>query len=287
MPTKKKRARSLGNEANDNELDLPPTTTVTSQTKRQQKKQRFKDKHQDEGLLGHSKKDMADYPRAFRTMLHQEAMLKKKKSEPVSTSSNKVAATTKSVDDTKIAMKMRSNETFNDYSRRLKTETRQRLNELDSENVAKSDRKKRWRAKMKEKEQRKKEKLEEEKSQIDFNDLHDKVSFGEVVQQPPTITAKPKLRGKAAALQLMKSLSDKSKSVSDTTTTTTTSVALVTESKKTRGDALVDETRTRHRQRLKTMTPATRRILASERDRVVSTYRAIKEAKLQAKLNTP
>jgi hypothetical protein len=55
---------------------------------------------------------------------------------------------------------------------------------------------------------------------------------------------------------------------------------------KTQADTIVDETRARHRQRLKAMDPATRRILSSERDRVVATYRAMKEMKLQAKLQS-
>ncbi|RKP26777.1 hypothetical protein SYNPS1DRAFT_27540 [Syncephalis pseudoplumigaleata] len=291
MPAKRKHSRVASQSTatavvdididsnNDDDVtrDLPPTTTITQQTKRQQKRQRFKEKHQQEELLGHNKKDMADYPRAFRMMLKQEMLIKKKKQEQ-----QQVATTTKQSSNAGTeSLKMRAGESFNDYTRRLKTETRKQILEMNSESQSKVDRKKKWRAKLKEKEQRKKEKLEADRQQLDFSDLRDDVSFGEVVQQPPTLTAKPKLRGNAAAIAALKAQASSTASSSSSSTTTAATAAAIP---KTQGDTLVDETRARHRQRLKTMTPATRRILASERDRVVATYRAMKEAKLQAKL---
>ncbi|KAI8048094.1 hypothetical protein BDF22DRAFT_294371 [Syncephalis plumigaleata] len=266
-------------------LDLPPTVTVSQRTKRQQKKQKFKSKHQDEEILGHSLKDMADYPRSFRMMLLQKAQLKKKQEVDASVKPSSSAAAssssssaTQEMKDKQESFKMRAGETYNDYTRRLKNETRKQILEINTESQAKTDRKKRWRAKLKEKEQRKKEKIEADKQQLDFSDLRDNISFGEVVQQPPTLTVKPKLRGNAAAMVAIKAHVQSSANTATTTTTATTT--------KTQADTIVYETRARHRQRLKSMNPATRRILTTERDRVVATYRAMKEAKLKIKLET-
>jgi hypothetical protein len=168
---------------------------------------------------------------------------------------------------------MQPGESFEEYSERLKVETQKRINEMNRENLAKSERKKRWREKLKEKEKAKKLKKLEEQG-LDFNDLRDDVKFGEVVQQPPTLTAIPKARGKAA-----QQLAAKVKQTGDEKTTAeTTSVR-----PKSAGEVAVEDVRQQNRRRLKAMSAATRRILEEERERVVEAYRAIKEAKLKAR----
>jgi hypothetical protein len=56
-------------------MDLPPNMTVnqTNLSKRRRKKQKANT------TLGISKEEMADYPRAYRMLLKQEAAIKQKK----------------------------------------------------------------------------------------------------------------------------------------------------------------------------------------------------------------
>ncbi|RKP10758.1 hypothetical protein THASP1DRAFT_27466 [Thamnocephalis sphaerospora] len=293
MPTKRKRTRAPGQERPAAEMDLPPSAPlggVSLAEKRGSKRKKGRSQPEKEG--GPTKQELADYPRAFRTLLRQEELVKRKKEreQEVQREQQKKApkarkngenagSEAKAGKNNTNTMKMQVGESYNEYSRRLKTQTRQILNDMNGESQAKVDRKKRWRAKMKEKEERKKLKAREDQEALDFDDLQDRVQFGEVVQQPPTLTVAPKARGKAAQQLAANKAKAAGKAASADTTSTPAAAR-----PKTLGDVAADDLRAQNRRRLKDMSAATRRILDTERDRVVNAYRTAKEAKLKARL---
>ncbi|RIA80845.1 hypothetical protein C1645_837966 [Glomus cerebriforme] len=131
-------------------------------------------------------------------------------------------------------------ESFLDFNRRLEDHMRPDILKAMKGGKSTKDKAKRYREKLKEKKKAKIEKLMEEVNAKDFDDFQDKIKFGEVVQGPPSLTSLPKKRDKINTLKR---------------------------------DSL-------EKQKKNQLSIANKRIIAEERERVMSQYRLIKARKL-------
>ncbi|KAL0095227.1 hypothetical protein J3Q64DRAFT_1064778 [Phycomyces blakesleeanus] len=133
-----------------------------------------------------------------------------------------------------------------------------------------SDRKKKNRESRKEKKTAKKRKVEEIYGGRDFDDLEDKVQFGEVASAPPTFSKLPKARGRGKEV-----LENKIKEAKETKSTTDATDGYVSEE-----DENMKELKASHKRKLQNMSASARKALGDERERAIELYRAKKAQKL-------
>ncbi|KAI8875405.1 hypothetical protein K501DRAFT_263850 [Backusella circina FSU 941] len=201
----------------------------------------------------------ADTPKGFSRLFRFKEMATKKRQEKKETKLNQK-------DEKKEKLTIQPGEKMKDFVYRVDQTYRDDMLSSQKEAKTKSDRKKRNQETRKQKKLAKKQKELDLFGGRDFDDLEDKVKFGEVVDAPPTLNKVPKARGRGK-----ETLETKTKEA-------------VQQKKESGYESEEDENmkllKASHKRKLQNMSAAAKIQLDLERDRAIETYRAKKQKRL-------
>ncbi|OZJ06093.1 hypothetical protein BZG36_01130 [Bifiguratus adelaidae] len=208
-----------------------------------------------------------DAPRGFRDLMQLQTLAEKKQQQAK-------PKPKPSKQETKL--EIRPGERMKDFHRRVDEEMKDRMLHSLQRSKTTSIRKKKNREQRKLKQKAKMMGDLEELEAKDFDQLQDKVKFGEVAQAPPTLTKIPRKIGggqNKAALAALLAKGEKEKTEDG--------------GNESSEDENMKEFKALNRRKLRNMDPAQKRVLEAQREKAVAFYRAQKAKRLTAAGKTP
>ncbi|KAF9111791.1 hypothetical protein BGX27_004419 [Mortierella sp. AM989] len=171
-------------------------------------------------------------------------------------------------------LRIQPGEKMGEFSRRVDDHMRDKLLKVSKDNSAAGSKKKKYFEKLKSKDKAKKLKAQEDKAYEEFETIQDKIRLNDVVEAPPTFTAVPKKRKNDEFMVNKKWKNTPGEEDYDDV------IAEVDGKDKKRklGDD-VKPVASKKSSRLKSLTPAGRRIIEEERRQAIENYRLMKARK--------